>query len=69
MPGITFNELFDAVTAIDRAAAHGIHARTSLPSPTYDHLFTTEHRDGQILCVMRRGVVGCDDKYWEVVPA
>lgn len=52
-----------------RARARGIRARTKLPSPTYDHLFTTMQSFGRTLCVMVPGSLGYDKDFWEEVPA
>lgn len=49
----------------------GIYARTHLPSPTYDHCFTLEYRDGKCYCrYVRNGVVTrIIADYFEEVPA
>lgn len=66
MSAITFDMLWDRASI----ARRGIHARTLLPSPTYDHAFELRRdQAGQLLCVMRPGVAGYDKHYWEEVPA
>jgi hypothetical protein len=51
-------------------SATGIRARTTLPSTTYDHLFTlVEDAHLGALCVMVPGCAGFDPDYWEEVPA
>jgi hypothetical protein len=51
-----------------RCAQAGIAGRRSLPSSSYDQLFTAKaDRSGLLICVMRPGSPGYDPDYWEVV--
>lgn len=49
----------------------GIHARTMLPSPTYDHCFQLEWWDGACHCTFKRdgSVSRIVADYFEPVPA
>jgi hypothetical protein len=63
---LAIGEQYGAIESKLAPPKTGIHARSLLPSPTYDSDFLVKEVDGVAYIVMRPGCRGYDPDFWEL---